>query len=310
MSHIHRILAPTLVVVFLSPFVSLGQMRQSAVPVQWDTLRNTAFELRQSMLQGAVVPAHMRIIQMELVLGGSPHVSEVGNKLAVMESRPIPGDNDPLLTASLLPTVNQLLQAISETNSTAVNSYLQRLSSSIGAIQKMRSRGSRATLAGTKGGPYFELMAQLEHSLYANDVAASVVLATEMQGMLDDMISKHEYANEYAFNLYQINDALGRAAFLSGDYKSASDYLQKAAEPPSGSVGTVRLDVFGPNLWLAQQLLHVGKRDVVLKFLVTCRERFWTHDTWNLDKWIAAVQQGDSPDFLPNSFVGFGYLEN
>lgn len=50
--------------------------------------------------------------------------------------------------------------------------------------------------------------------------------------MISDLVAKHEFVNEYALNHYLVNDALGRAALVSGDYQAASDYLQKAAEIP------------------------------------------------------------------------------
>lgn len=154
-----------------------------------------------------------------------------------------------------------------------------------------------------------DLQLNLEHALHANDVARAVVFATQMQTMISDLLSKHQFVNEYALNHYIVNDALGRAAFLRGDYQAASDYLQKAAEISPGSGGTIQLDYFGPNLWLAEQLVRVGKYDVVLKFLQTCKGGIWRHDNEKADRWIAALQSGKPSDLSPNSDAGYGYLE-
>lgn len=53
-----------------------------------------------------------------------------------------------------------------------------------------------------------------------------------------------------------LNDALGRAALAKGEYIAALQYLQKQTELPDDKQNL--LCCFGPNLWLAQQLLRAG----------------------------------------------------
>jgi hypothetical protein len=118
------------------------------------------------------------------------------------------------------------------------------------------------------------------------------------------MLSDHAYLPEYGSHLYEINDALGRAAFAAGDYEAAIDYLQKAADSAGTAPPAVSLDYFGPNFWLAEQLLHVGKGKEVLQFLQTVKQKLWIHDTEHLDGWISDLKA------QPNALVSYEYLEN
>src|SRR5260370_30354298 len=97
-------------------------------------------------------------------------------------------------------------------------------------------------------------------------------------------------------NVFDINDALGRAALLRKDYLAAGDYLLKAADVPGGDPA---LRSFGPDLWLARALLRAGYKDFVLTFLKRCKA-FWSPA--RLDEWIATLQGGGSPDFSQNIF--------
>jgi hypothetical protein len=145
----------------------------------------------------------------------------------------------------------------------------------------------------------------LDLFLRKNEVAKAVVKANDLQVMIDGMKSKHEDIPYYARSVYDINDALGRAAFVRGDFKTAGEYLLKAADFPAGTPGATTLCCEGPNLWLAKSLLDAGQREVVLKFLEACRQ-FWTQPAeQRLDQWIAATRGGGSPDLLPNAAVGW-----
>ena len=119
------------------------------------------------------------------------------------------------------------------------------------------------------------------------------MLAAEVQDAEDSLVAKNIQPSMKGSNIYDINDALGRAAFLRQDYLAAGDYLLKAANTPGSPV----LRSFGPDLWLARGLLQAGYKDVVLTFLERCKA-FWPKPV--LDKWISVLQDGGSPNFSLN----------
>ncbi len=278
-------------------------------PGQWDELRNVAQKFRQNLVSGDAQPALIRVIQMELIVIGAPQASKIGEQIATMEKRPIREDKDPAISR-FLPMADDILKAIGEDKAADVTLFLGQLKSNIGAERLVHSRQVMAKMPqDAKDRAILDLQSNLEDALFKNDTARAVAFATQMQAMISELVSKHQFVNEYAFNHYMVNDALGRAAFLRGDYQRASDYLQKAAEIPPGINGIVRLDDFGPNLWLAEQLVRVGKYDVVVKFLQACKEGIWRNENDKADPWIAALQNGKPSDLTPNSDAGYGYLE-
>lgn len=163
MSHIYRILVPILAIVFVGSFVSLGQTQQSAVPVQWAALRTAAQDLKQNLVSGYAGPAHMRVIQMELLLAGAPQGLKGGDQIAEMEKRPVPEDHDASLSR-FVPMADDLLQAIGEGDTTAVSSYLRQLNSNIGAERMEHWRQVKASLTRDgKDSAILNLQENLEH---------------------------------------------------------------------------------------------------------------------------------------------------
>ena len=82
---------------------------------------------------------------------------------------------------------------------------------------------------------------------------------------------------------------LGRLALIAGDVDAAEEHLRLAGS----AHGSPQLDSFGPDFGLANELLALGRTEVVLGYLEACR-RFWTlgHDA--LDGWTAELR-GWSP---------------
>ena len=61
----------------------------------------------------------------------------------------------------------------------------------------------------------------------------------------------------------------------------------------------MKMDSFGPNMSLAQDLLTKGERDVVLEYFELCRH-FWKMENGRLTKWGQEVKAGRIPDFGAN----------
>ncbi len=228
---------------------------------------------------------------------GSQHTAE--NVRAGLKRAPMTADLEPALTAALVLTADKLLEAIDHNDGAAVSTLTMEMMNQLRQVFKDARKNRSERLSS-----YLMLTDNLDVALRVNVLAKAVSRATDLQTMVEDMQSKHEDVRYYARNVYDINDAMGRAAFARGDLKAAGEYLLKAAEIPPGTPGADTLCCAGPNLWLAKSLLDAGQRDVVLKFLEECKQ-FWTQSVdHRLDQWIAAIRNGESPDLLPNSAVG------
>lgn len=92
---------------------------------------------------------------------------------------------------------------------------------------------------------------------------------------------------------HHANLVLGRIALIEGDAEQASDHLLAAANVQGSPV----LGSFGPNMRLAQELLELGHRDIVLEYLTRCAE-FWSSP--KLDLWAVQIRSGQPPDFMTN----------
>ena len=84
--------------------------------------------------------------------------------------------------------------------------------------------------------------------------------------------------------------------------EAAAAHLLDAGRTPGSPV----LGSFGPNMTLAQKLLERGERDVVLEYLLLCRD-FWKMgaEDGRLDRWSLVVRNGGIPDFRANLVYGF-----
>ena len=280
----------------------VGQTQQAAA-VPWEQAKSGALALKQNLVLGDYRLALQYVVWIGDVVYGSPGAEKVAENIRKFGSRaPMTSDLEPSLTAPLLPTADKILDAIDKDDIAAISPLTMRMM--LGLRGVFTAAVSRRTDRSQWLSAYLNLQDGLDISLWKNDAAQAVAKATELQLMIDDMKWKHEDIRYYARNVYDINDALGRAAFVRGDFKVASDYLLKAADIPAGTPGAATLCCAGPNLSLAKSLLDIGYREVVVKFLEACKQ-FWTQPAdGNLDHWIAAIRGGESPDLLPNAAVG------
>lgn len=91
------------------------------------------------------------------------------------------------------------------------------------------------------------------------------------------------------------NLVLGRIALREGRLEEAKQYLLTAG----GSPGSPTMDISGPNMSLAKDLLEKGERDVVLQYFELCR-KFWKMDRGKLKDWSEDAKDGYTPDFGAN----------
>jgi hypothetical protein len=83
---------------------------------------------------------------------------------------------------------------------------------------------------------------------------------------------------------------LGRLALLAGEVDAAEEHLRLAGS----THGSPQLDSFGPDFRLANELLAMGRTEVVLEYLDLCR-RFWKLGHGALDGWSAQIRAGRRP---------------
>ena len=117
------------------------------------------------------------------------------------------------------------------------------------------------------------------------------VRAGELLALADGYPQDWNYGNA----IHDGHLVLGRVALALGDVEKAKDELLAAGRTP----GSPQLNSFGPNMRLAEDLLRVGERDVVLQYFELC-DTFWEMNRGRLSQWSAEVQDGRAPTFGPN----------
>ena len=95
----------------------------------------------------------------------------------------------------------------------------------------------------------------------------------------------------YGNSIHNSNMVLGKLALLEGDIERAKNHLDKAGK----SSGSPQLDTFGPDMKLAEELLHRGETSAVLAYLSSIK-RFWEMDNGCVDRWINQIMANEMPE--------------
>jgi len=93
---------------------------------------------------------------------------------------------------------------------------------------------------------------------------------------------------------------LGNVVLARGEVGAASEHLRlasRAAPPSSPSLSTL-----GPDTELAAALLEQGEREAVVEYLTTMKD-VWRRGARQLDRWIAEIESGRTPDFSSRTDV-------
>jgi hypothetical protein len=106
-----------------------------------------------------------------------------------------------------------------------------------------------------------------------------------------------EYKDDWNYGnaIHDGNMMLGRLELLGNNVERAKEYLIKAGQ----TTGSPQLNTFGPNVSLANDLLLMKERDIVIRYLELCR-KFWEMGEDKLNKWEAEINEGRIPDFRAN----------
>lgn len=99
----------------------------------------------------------------------------------------------------------------------------------------------------------------------------------------------------YGNAIHKGHITLGRVALRKGDIEEAKNQLILAGKTP----GSPQLDSFGPNMMLAKELLEIGEKETVLKYLELCEE-FWDLHLERLMLWEEQITNDEAPSFGTN----------
>jgi hypothetical protein len=101
--------------------------------------------------------------------------------------------------------------------------------------------------------------------------------------------------SNYSNATFTGNTVLGFIALDAGDTQKAKEHLLASARIS----GSPNLNSFGPSMALAKRLIEKDERQAVIEYFDLCA-KFWKGQRGNLDRWKAAVQKGETPNFQAN----------
>ncbi len=113
---------------------------------------------------------------------------------------------------------------------------------------------------------------------------------TELVAALPQHVGQPDYGDAY----FDAHMTLGLIALHNDDVATAGKELLESAHMSGSPV----LSSFGPDMGLAEELLHKGESGAVLDFINQCRT-FWTMGSAQLDGWSETIRQGGIPVFPP-----------
>ena len=146
----------------------------------------------------------------------------------------------------------------------------------------------------------YELSTDKERDYLLQSLAKAALAAgkpEKAKEYAEKMLSQNSPGWNYGNNIHFGNIILGKIALASNDLEQAKKRLIEAGKTP----GSPQLNSFGPDMFLAKELLKKGQKDTVLEYLELC-SKFWKRSKYlqKLQKWSAEVKEGKIPNFGPN----------
>ncbi|MCH8149782.1 MAG: hypothetical protein IH987_17655 [Planctomycetes bacterium] len=103
-----------------------------------------------------------------------------------------------------------------------------------------------------------------------------------------DLAVEQTDGDDYGYFIHHGNHLLGLVALMDGQVDDAERFLLKAGRTP----GSRKLGPLGPEMMLADELLKIGRKQVVIEYLTLCK-KFWPGN--DLTNWIATIEDGGTP---------------
>ncbi len=127
----------------------------------------------------------------------------------------------------------------------------------------------------------------------AGDMAKAEVYARQL------LAEAPAYAKWDGAAVYYGNQVLGRVLLRRGDVTGAEACLLASGK----SAGNPSLKSFGPNMMLASELLALGAKDTVLKFLDECAVGFWSLRAQKVNAWKSDILKTGKTSFEVGALV-------
>ena len=134
---------------------------------------------------------------------------------------------------------------------------------------------------------FYSMDEQITAAYKSNDFNKVKELAKENLELASIYRCNWNYGNA----IHDTNRVLGLISLRNGDIDTATEYLHKAGK----STGSPQLNTFGPELDLANELLHRGKVDAVKSYLKNIKS-FWEMDDGQVDAWLAEIDKNGKPE--------------
>ena len=136
---------------------------------------------------------------------------------------------------------------------------------------------------------FYALRQLTDQAFSEGDFTEARALAQEYLQLADNNKKDWNYGNA----IHHAHLILGRIALKENNIESAKAFLLKAGNTP----GSPQLNSFGPNMFLAKELLELGETAVVLEYLELCG-KFWQPSFQQMsgaDKWKTQIENGQIP---------------
>jgi len=119
--------------------------------------------------------------------------------------------------------------------------------------------------------------------------------AKKIVAELNDLIPKYPNNWNYGNAIHKVNITSGRIALEENKIVEAKEFLIKAGK----TKGSPQLNSFGPNMSLANELLKIGEKEVVIEYLDLCKV-FWEMEKGKIESWKKTIKRGSTPQFSAN----------
>jgi len=140
---------------------------------------------------------------------------------------------------------------------------------------------------------FFSIKDEMHQAFDSGNFDKAEQLAFEYLELAESRKANWNYGNA----IHHSNIILGRIALNRGHVDQAKDFLIKAGE----SSGSPQLKSFGPNMMLAKELLEIGERDVVARYIdLTKKFWMWIYSWRKTRVWKEKILKGRIPDFGGN----------
>ena len=125
----------------------------------------------------------------------------------------------------------------------------------------------------------------------------------------------HEYLNLSKLNqdwnfedaVHHSNLVLGLIALKKGEVEQSKNHLIKAGKTKGNGV----LKSFGPNMSLANELLKIGEREVVLEYISLIMKFWYMIFSWRKTRlWKKQILNNELPEFGGNLIYGMNPMGN